>query len=283
MKLDVYLTSGAGNLFASIDGRELPKGGVDLSELARRLTSKGVFGDFETDGLIVVRESDIQRFDVEFFNPDGSSGMMCGNGARCAARLAEKVDLIDRVDGKIYRMRMASEIYEARFSGSEISVKFPPQKFLNYIESLDIEGENCSGWFADVGTRHFVIDFAGSGISREFDFEDFNLPDFAVPIRRADFFAPEGTNVNYYRISDGKVRLRTFEKGVERETQACGTGAVATAFAVVKSGELKFPVELIPRSGERLKVDIDGESADDPEAIYLIGPAKILDKESIEI
>ncbi len=283
MKLEVYLTSGAGNLFSSIDGRELPSGDLDLSELARRLTAKGVFGDFETDGLIVVRESDIQCFDVEFFNPDGSSGMMCGNGARCAARLAEKIDVIDRVDGKIYRMRMASEIYEARFSGSEIIVKFPPQIFLNYIESLNIEDRNWKGRFADVGTRHFVIDFADSEISREFDFEDFNLPDFAVPIRGADFFAPEGTNVNFYRIADGKVFLRTFEKGVERETQSCGTGAVATALAVVKSRTLKFPVVLIPRSGEALKVDIDGESVDDPEAIYLIGTAKILDKKSIEI
>ena len=172
-------------------------------------------------------------FECEFFNPDGSTGMMCGNGGRAITRFAE-------MNGySIFMMNleflMAGDIY-SKLVKIKIMIKLNTTCSQNTLpQEMDINLKlnnwklKIDTWYSNTGTHHLMIDYNQYW---DEEFREFDIEKLAIPFRHHDLFKPDGVNVNFYKIKNNKVELRTFEKGVELETGACGTGAVATALTV---------------------------------------------------
>lgn len=208
MKNVFYKYHGAGNDFLMADGRDCgPMDPVFVSKLCDRHLG------FGADGLILVRPSDKASFRMEYFNSDGSTGMMCGNGGRCIVAFA------DRLGYEKYDFEAADGIHEGEILSREGDVTMVRISMKDVTEVRNFGPD----YFMDTGTRHFVKFVK--------DVADVDLVSEALPIRHSSLFAPIGTNVNFVSEHDGCFHVRTFEKGVEAETLACGTGIVATAIA----------------------------------------------------
>ena len=246
------LYDGAGNLFRMVDGRSgaaIPP----IESLCR-------FDGGCADGVIVLRAPDSPGADfrMEYFNADGSGGMMCGNGGRCIAAFARELGLDPgSADGR-YRFEASDGLHEA-----EIVEDGPVDKRIRLSlreVTLFHRVAHPEGWFLDTGCRHFV-----TFVESEAALSALDLKTIGPSLRYHAAFAPEGVNVDFAVLrSDGSLAMRTYEKGVEAETRACGTGAVATAVAVAigqhRPGANHFEVDV---PGGRLQVDFlwDGHRA----------------------
>ena len=261
--------SGAGNLFVVADGR---KGDADgLREVAeiRRLCR-----EYGTDGLMILLESASGRdFAMEFYNPDGTSGMMCGNGGRCISAFADMLG-IKPADGSVFLFDAPDGVHS-----SEILQRQSDPTSGEWIVRLgmrNVDGitEYPDGLFLNTGTRHFVKFVQ--------DVEAIDIDAEAKPLRFDARFAPEGTNVNFVELGD-TIKIRTFEKGVEGETAACGTGITATALACRYSGVTPSSEDSDGRIAYRiqareatLSVDFLQKKKDAFTDVFLTGPARIL-------
>ncbi len=280
MDFEVTYMSGAGNLFSVVHFNQLPNE-IDFSKIANLLCNINEYNHFRTEGLIIILPNTIENtdFNVLFYNPDGSTGMMCGNGGRCAVYYALKKGY----PCKYNQFSLANIIYKYSIFEDQITLYFnPPQQF---SPNVDIEiDENISyiGDFVNVGTLHYVINYDDFIEELGSDFFNFDINNISIPIRNHIEFSPIGANVNFYHIENNNVFLRTFEKGVEAETGACGTGAISTAISLLWKKDLHPPINIIPSSKEKLIVgfDFDGLKLS---KIYLEGPAKILNQVNISI
>jgi diaminopimelate epimerase len=239
--------SGAGNDFVLVDGRgggELP---TDRSALARALCSRH-FG-VGADGLLLLMPSDRADFRMEYYNADGSYGGMCGNGGRCIARYA----LAMGIAASPLTFEALDHLYKAAAEGEliRIRMKDPSDILENPVPAALRKTETA--WFVDTGSPHLVI-FTP-------DVERVNLPERGRALRMHPAFAPEGANVNFVQmLSASSIRMRTYERGVEAETLACGTGSVASAVAAWRGGLAAPPVRILTTGGEDLLVDFRGEA-----------------------
>ena len=238
--LSLHKYSGAGNSFVVVDGRGGDAERYTQEEVIRTLCRK-----HGTDGLMILESSDSADFRMRFFNPDGSGGMMCGNGGRCIVAFADRLGVRpSRPDtyaflapdgphrGEI--LSRAGELKQVRLSMGDVS---GTQLYLQ-------------GRFVDTGARHLVrmvpdpekVDVEAEGRKYRYD----------------PAFAPQGVNVDFVCTDpDGFLRVRTYEKGVEGETLACGTGITASAIAACVDG-------IPPRSESdgRLHYDIHARQDD---------------------
>ncbi len=184
-----------------------------------------------------------------FFNPDGRE-TFCGNGLRCAARLAY-------LNG-VAPARMAIEtsvmVHRAEVKGTQVSVELrDPRGFDDRVE-VQAGGETLRGVFMDTGVPHFVV-FRSMPVAESID-------PLARVLRRHPRFEPSGTNVDFVeQTPDGVLAIRTYERGVEGETLACGTGCVAAGVAAVALGRGTSPVTLRTRSGSLIRVRFEGPPA----------------------
>lgn len=250
----MFKYSGAGNTFVVLDGR-----GKDVSSYRLPETVRDLCRENGTDGLMILLESEKSDFRMEFFNPDGSTGMMCGNGGRCIAAFAAGLGIRPESEGE-YRFEAPDGIHSARILSTDGEVSMVRLKMAG-PEGLRKVGD---GWFIDTGTRHFV--------RFENDVEAVDVEREGKEIRWSKEFSPEGVNVNFVqRMPDGSITLRTFEKGVERETLACGTGAVASAFVThrAEGGQTFFSSRVHARVADLL-VEHSCEGT------FLTGPAQCL-------
>lgn len=232
--------SGAGNDFVIVRGEEV--GLRDASALAQRICSRrwGV----GVDGLILIRSLSDEFVRVRFFNPDGSEFGTCGNGTRCAARYASDRGLtgdelmIHTDDGEI----------RARVSGDQVDLDYGLDAEITMRLQVEVDGSSRPAWLVRMGTPHLVVEV-----------EDIEVPDFdgaCRPLRSHPEIGAEGANVDLVRVEEDGLLVRTFERGVEGETLACGSGCMATAFALRDAGVIEPPVDLRTRSGTVLRVDI---------------------------
>lgn len=280
MDFEVTYMSGAGNLFSVIHFNLLPEE-INFSKLAKLLCNINEFNHFRTEGLIIIAPSILKNADFEaiFYNPDGSTGMMCGNGGRCAVRYA----LNKGFSNENLKFTLANILYEYALFKDNIKLFFnPPQQFTPNVDIEINENSAFIGDFVNVGTLHYIINYDDFVEEIGADFSEFDINKVAVPIRNHIEFAPIGVNVNFYHIVENNVFLRTFEKGVEAETGACGTGAISTAISLLWKKDLPTPINIIPTSKEALIVDFvfDGLKLS---KIILEGPAKTLDCVNISI
>lgn len=252
MKIEYSYMSGAGNLFSVIDNRKYGFNPRILSFLAKKLCNINDVNTYKTEGLLAVGESVQDDFDVLFYNPDGSSDMMCGNGGRCAVFFAKEFDFI-KPEKNLTTFSMSGENYSAVFVDNEVKLFLPPPKKAERNKKLRLDDKQIEYEFYDVQSRHVVINR-----SKVPHFKDLNkaaLKTIMKRIRKHKDFQPEGVNVNVFEKINGKFHLITFEKGVEDITGACGTGAISTAFYIYSNNLEDFPIEIIPPSNKKLTID----------------------------
>jgi diaminopimelate epimerase len=245
--------SGAGNDFVIIRGEELGLG--DAAALAERLCSRR--SGVGVDGMIIVRSVSEDIVRVRFFNPDGSEFATCGNGSRCAAKYSADRGL---TGDELMMVTDDGEI-RARVSGTDVVLDYAlDPEILDRLE-VEVAGDARPARLVRMGTPHLVVDV-----------DDVDLADFALAagrLRHLPELGPEGANVDFVSEDGGRFRIRTFERGVEAETLACGSGCMATAFALRQDERAAGPVELETRSGEILRVEFLPEGF-----IRLAGPAR---------
>lgn len=272
--IKLHLYSGAGNLFLLADGRRGHCVPEDIKALQTVETITDLCSKHGTDGLMVLEDCEGYDFRMVYYNPDGSGGMMCGNGGRCIVAFA--VDLGVSMAGDKYVFEAPDGLHEAEILGIRDGVKTVRLKMIDVAaidrhEALGVDVPS-DGYFLNTGTRHYVrfID----------DVDALDLETEGRAIRWAEEFAPVGTNVNYVtprQTAEGTLLdVRTFEKGVERETQACGTGIVASAISAYTHGitptdkgeSVRYAIKA--RGGD---LAVDFVPAQIAVSVYLTGPA----------
>jgi diaminopimelate epimerase len=260
--------SGAGNTFVLIDNREgaveaaLKGAGLTLDGFVIRVCSP-VHG-VGADGLILIEASASHDFAWRFFNADGSRADMCGNGARCAARFARRIGAA----GDTAAFETGAGVVHARVAGGAVRVTLTPPGPVRPDLKFELDGTPYTGHFIDTGVPHVVIPVPSvAGVDVEA---------LGPQVRHDPRFAPAGTNVNFVAAgADGALKVRTFERGVERETLACGTGVSAAALVMAHLGAAASPVSVIPLSGEALTVRFE-RAGDGFAAVTIDGPARLL-------
>lgn len=261
--------SGAGNDFVFIDKKQnvLPEIKTDfVKKICDRRNGIGA------DGLIIIEDSSNYDFVMNYFNADGSTGSLCANGARCAILFASESGRLKDSKAKF----LSNEVEYKGEVNSNFDVKFylNPPKNIKYNFKIKAGGKLINAHFADTGSPHVVIDINES--------EGFMTSLKEVPvgklgreIRNLSEFKPDGTNVNFISVKDGVVHIRTYERGVEAETLACGTGSVAAALICYVNYKLSVPVKIFPKSNEKLFVNFDVENSK-VRNLSLTGPAKVI-------
>lgn len=256
--------SGAGNDFIIVDHRT-PRIPADeqpefAKKVCRRMFSVGA------DGLILIENSETADFRWRFYNGDGSVAEMCGNGARCAARFA----FANGIAGAVMSFETLAGIIEARISDDDtVRLRMTdPGDFRTGLEVM-LDGSAKSLSFVNTGVPHAVL-FVAEG-------EEVPVREWGRIVRFHPLFQPAGTNVNFVqKIGQNTIRVRTYERGVEDETMACGTGAVASALFAVLRGLAVSPVDVVTSGGERLTILFDLRERGEAENVFLQGPARII-------
>lgn len=268
--------SGAGNDFVVID-RGLNPGLVLNPAMVKMLCDRR--NGIGADGVITIDDSNDYDFLMEYYNADGTTGSLCGNGARCAVKFAGNSGRIK--EGKTRFLSNGSE-YHGEVLGPDV-VKFyfgvPCNLKLNL--ELNAGGRKINGAFVDTGSPHVVIDISGilkdpgQPGSNYRDINDVPVFELGREIRNLPEFAPGGTNVNFFSFEKGRIYIRTFERGVEDETLACGTGNAAAALILNRVKNIPPPVKLITRGGDELTVDFSA-GKEEINDLTLTGPVKVV-------
>ena len=269
--------SGAGNLFTMIDNRTKLLNPEQAALFAPQLCVATQVTGRKTEGLLLLQNSNDDELDFEvlFFNPDGSSSMMCGNGARCAIRFAQHIGAI-ATDNSSVRFRMAGELYSAVSAIGDIEVSFPPPSEIRRSQVISAGALTLTVDYINVSSDHVILEEDYLRMQCIEDSQKFSFLSLAPLIRSHNIF-PKGANVNLYRVREDVVYLQTFERGVEAITGACGTGALATAVSIwLRNQQAADTFSIIPPSGEKLEVKVIHNAANEITALALRGDAKIL-------
>jgi diaminopimelate epimerase len=257
--------SGSGNDFILIDNRQAVVPGESAPELARticrRKTSVGA------DGLILIEDDGEVDFSWGFYNADGSTAEMCGNGARCAARFAYLLGIC----GSRLAFRTLAGIIRAEVVDRRVKVQLTAPRHLRLDEVLDLEGRHVAVQAVNTGVPHAVFLLDGQ---RELEHQD--VVGQGRRVRFHDHFAPAGTNVNFVAVVGPRsLAVRTYERGVEDETLACGTGATAAALVAAARGLVEPPVKIHTRGGEIITIYFPAGSGL-PDEVYLEGEVRVV-------
>jgi len=225
--------SGSGNDFIMMDFRDGAKAPTPKAIREMCTRRKGI----GADGLILLRKDMNFDFKMVYFNSDGYEADMCGNGGRCIALFAYK-NGICRKKHMVFRSRKSIHNVFIKDSGIVKLQLMEPHSFRNGV-TVKSGKEHFKGDFLNTGVPHFVIPVS--------NIENIDVEFHGKNIRNSPEFAPQGTNVNFIMKNRGKVYIRTYERGVESETLACGTGSVASAIIAAEIYGLKTPEKMYTR------------------------------------
>ncbi len=247
-RIPFYKMSGSGNDFILVDNRNRIVDEENLGKwialICRRRHSVGA------DGLILVEDSNRADFRWRFFNADGGQVEMCGNGGRCVARLAH----LKGIAGPALSFETEAGIIRAEITGKRVKLEMPQPSGAELDYPLDIDGKALIVSSITIGVPHVVI--------RVNDIEKAGVFETGRQIRYHKHYVPEGTNVNFVQpLDDGAFAIRTYERGVEDETLACGTGSVAAALIASIKGIAESPVTLHTRGNEILKIHFEKDNS----------------------
>lgn len=256
--------TGCGNDFILIDNRLgiYPEKDMDL---AARLCDRQ-FG-VGADGVVLLENSNSADYLMRIFNPDGSEAEMCGNGIRCLGKFIHDL----RINGSCFNIEVMEKTYPLTLhSDGTVSVVMPLPKEILWNVELSIDGGKFHLDALDTGVPHALL--------RVEDLMSIDLESFGPKVRYHSFFEPQGTNFNLYHISSSSpslIHIRTYERGVERETMACGTGATACALVAWKKENLTNPINVHFASGEFLEFNITNTGGKE-DHILMKGPAEFI-------
>lgn len=234
---------GAGNDFILLDDRESTLPWHDhylMASLAARRTGIG------SEGIILIQPSEAADFRFRFLNPDGTEAALCGNGLRCAAAFAHEIGAAPEA----MTIETAGGVVRANLIPGGAKVCLPDPVCRDYGKEVALPGRRIHGHFINSGVPHFVVPVD--------DVADIDVVAEGRLLRQHPDFAPEGTNVDFVSFSPpDRITMRTYERGLEDESGACGTGAVACAVVGVECCQMSLPVRV--RTFLGFELIIDGE------------------------
>jgi diaminopimelate epimerase len=249
---------GAANDFILVDDRSLKFPVSDrnwIAAIAARRTGVG------SEGVLLIQPSSKADIRMRFFNPDGGEADMCGNGARCIARLARD---IGAAPGSM-SIETPAGIVHAEVRDDQVLLRMPDPKDWRVNRILMFDNQSLNYSFVNTGVPHAVVNVE--------DLDAVEVQKMGSRIRHHLDFAPAGTNANFIQVTGpDSLRARTYERGVEGETLACGTGVTACGLIAGKLGLVRPPVKITPASGDRLEVDYE-LTPDGARNATLLGPA----------
>lgn len=243
MKIKFTKMHGAGNDFVLIDDRDGKVPWEDhflMAALSGRRTGIGC------EGVILVQHSDKADFRMRFLNPDGTEVELCGNGSRCAAAFAHAIG----ASGTALTMETLCGLIDAQLTESGVCVWMPEPGKKSYGIEIKVGNTTVRGDFINTGVPHFVVQVP--------NISTVDVQGLGRALRLHPAFAPDGTNVDFVTFrAPNRMSMRTYERGVESESGACGTGAVACAVVAVETQQFTLPAKVKTPSGFDLIVDGD--------------------------
>ncbi len=269
MVLEFTKMNGAGNDFVLIDdrARKIRLNREQVVKLCHRQRGVGADGLF----LLIPCASGKADWAWEFYNSDGSVADMCGNGARCFARFIQKVT---KADGET-SFETGAGVISATFEDDRVTVNLTRPRDLALSQKVPVAGNAMLIHSLNTGVPHAVLFVP--------DADKAIVQQLGAEIRYHPHFAPKGTNVNFAQVVEpNHIRVRTYERGVEGETLACGTGVTASALIASRVHGFKSPVKVTVQGGDLLEVsfkEAGGEFSD----VQLTGPAEFVYEGRIEI
>jgi diaminopimelate epimerase len=256
-----YKMSGAGNDFVVLDNRQGALRG-DLNAFSARVADRrrGV----GADGVLLLERSPRKDFRMRYFNSDGSEADMCGNGGRCIARYAA---LVGAAPSRMEFENLAGDFGAEVLDDGQVRLQMTRAHGLRLDLDLPVEGKTVRGHSIDTGVPHLVVPVP--------DAAAVDVKALGRALRTHPAFAPKGTNVNFMQVT-GKdsILVRTYERGVEDETLACGTGSVAAAVVAARLGKVSSPVSVTTSGGDILLVSFN-PGPDGADAVVLKGQAEV--------
>lgn len=254
----------SGNDFIIIDNRD-NKFSDDFSSIAKTLCKRKL--SVGSDGLLILEDSKNADLKMRIFNPDGSEVTMCGNGARCTALFA----YLNKWCSDNLKIQTEAGILEATVHNEKIRLRMTDPNHIRLDNDLGLGNTIFKAHFIDTGVPH-VVHF----LQDDVNIEGYPVREMGQKVRYHKLFEPEGTNANFAKVlSENKIRLRTYERGVEDETLACGTGAVASAIVSYLVNGTRQPVEVLTTSGDILNIYFSANNKK-IHNVYLEGSAKIV-------
>jgi diaminopimelate epimerase len=251
---------GAGNDFILLDDRNLTLPWHDhflMAALATRRVGVGA------EGIILVQPSDSADFRFLFLNPDGTEAALCGNGLRCAAAFAHEIGAAPAD----MRIETARGTVRAELVPAGVKIHMPDPTGRAYDKQVALPGRRVHGHFVNSGVPHFVVPVENTN--------DLDVAAEGPALRQHPDFAPEGSNIDFASFTaPNRISMRTYERGVEAESGACGTGAVACAVVGVECFDLCLPVRVRTFFGFDLTIDGDWRGKHCV-GLTLTGPAQV--------
>jgi len=261
-RIPFYKMHGGGNDFVLLDHRERFIPEAEQPQFARRVCHRQLGAG--ADGLILIEASLTADFRWRFYNADGSEPEMCGNGGRCAARFA----VLNGIAPAILTFETLAGTIKAEVKGRLVKLLMAGVGDFILGQNIPLEETTLLGHFLKVGVPHVAVPVA--------DLDAAPVTGWGRAVRLHPLFAPAGTNVNFIRVEGPQtLRIRTYERGVEDETLACGTGAGASALIAARLGQVVSPVTVHTRGGEALTIYFTphGETFSE---VYLEGDALVV-------
>ena len=260
--------NGAGNDFVMIDNRlgDLQLGSAQIAKICDRHRGVGADGV-----LILERAANGAHFRMRYYNADGGEAEMCGNGARCFARYA------DRVAGPREKVSFETPagVIGAEIQGELVRLQMSEPKDMRLAFEIALPDRKVTAHFVNSGVPHVVVPTN--------DLETVDVRGLGSSIRRHELFAPKGANVNFLRERGPRqIAIRTYERGVEDETLACGTGVVASALIFAATKNVDGPIGVLVRGGNELQVGFE-KSGNQFRDVTLTGPADFVFEGTIEV
>lgn len=244
-----FKMSGLGNDFIFIDNTKESYNGIlaNIISYVPKLCKRGL--SIGADGLVILEKSKVTDFAWKFFNSDGSIAEMCGNAARCAAKLA----YLNGIAGKKMSFETLAGIIRAEIVDN-LLVKAELTKPYNITidYSINIDGNNFYISSVNTGVPHAIIFVS--------DLKNIDVQNLGNKIRYHEYFSPLGTNVNFCKVlNNNSIEIRTYERGVEAETLACGTGALAAAVISKEKNLANYPINVKTSGGGSIKISYENE------------------------
>lgn len=260
--------NGAGNDFVMIDNRvgDLQLAPSQIAKICDRHRGVGA------DGVLVLeRAVNDADFRMRYYNADGGEAEMCGNGARCFARYASRV----AGPKEVLSFETPAGVIGATLQGELVRLQMSEPRDLRLGITIPLPDQQITAHFVNSGVPHVVVPVE--------ELENADVRGLGSRIRRHDLFAPKGANVNFlWERGERQISIRTYERGVEDETLACGTGVVASAliFASVKNSN--GPITVLVRGGNELQVGFD-KVGNQFRNVTLTGPADFVFEGTIDV
>ena len=259
MTLKFWKMNGAGNDFVMLDNRDLSlklDRGV-IAQLCDRHRGVGA------DGLLLAEPAqDGGDFKMRYYNADGGEAEMCGNGARCFARFVNRLNA-DQLPS--VKFETLAGMISGEFVGNQVRINMSAPHSLKLNQTLPVAGSSLLVHSINTGVPHAVV-FVD-------DLEKVDVRGHGAGLRYHEAFAPKGTNANFVKITGpASISIRTYERGVEDETLACGTGMVACALIAHELHHFSSPVSVLVKGGDTLQIGFF-KNGTTYENVTLHGPA----------